>query len=145
MKAVKTKFVAPYKAKGERLVPNLEILKSNKEAAGAYMIKSNRTGKIVYVGYSQSQLYKTVYRHFQKWNDRRAERKVYSPHYYTVRVIITTQSRAFLLEKYLIQKLKPRDNQEKYENYLFASQKKDAEKILNDTDFISISEDRVPF
>jgi predicted GIY-YIG superfamily endonuclease len=82
--------------------------------SGVYIIKEN--GKIVYVGYSASNLYKTMYRHFQQWNDRQQQRKVYTnPAIVTVRVVLTPPSKADKLEKALIIKYKPRDNKEKLE------------------------------
>lgn len=71
----KTRFLVPYKESANgTLKPNLPHLTTTEKQAGVYLIKSNRTGKIVYVGYSENQLYKTIYRHFQKWKD--IQRKV---------------------------------------------------------------------
>lgn len=80
---------------------------------GVYIIKEN--GKVVYVGSSRSQLYKTIIRHFQKWDDpRQPDRITYqtglNKHRYTIRIIIADVRRIPLLEKGLIEKYKPRDN-----------------------------------
>ncbi len=142
MKAAKTSLLKPYKKDNAgKLVPALEIVKQNPHSAGVYLIFSERTGKPVYIGYSERNLYKTIYRHFQSWNDSQTNRKVYNKTGYKVRVIFTTPGRAFLLEKYLIMKIKPRDNKEKYENYLFPKQKADAKAIEADTILLSVNDD----
>jgi excinuclease UvrABC nuclease subunit len=81
---------------------------------GTYLIKSKQTGDIIYVGYSATNLYKTLYRHFQTWNDSAQNRFVYDRNKYTVRVILTIPTRAAQLEKALILKYKPRDNKNKH-------------------------------
>lgn len=78
------------------------------------MIKSKRTGKIKYVGHSTNNLKRTLYRHFQQWNDKAQDRYVYDRNNYLIRVISTTAKRAPELEKYLINKYKPKDNKNKY-------------------------------
>ena len=100
-----SKWFEPYK-NGK---PTLEYKKTQRPAV--YFIRENK--KIVYVGYSTTNLYKTMYRHFQKWNDKQQERKVYDKKT-EVRVIFCTALQADRLETYLIQKLKPRDNAHKY-------------------------------
>jgi hypothetical protein len=57
----KTRYKEPYNKYGKTNFGFTE----NK--SGVYLIKSKRTNKIVYVGYSASNLYKTMYRHFQSW------------------------------------------------------------------------------
>jgi hypothetical protein len=37
--------------------------------AGVYIIR--KKGKVIYVGYSETNLYRTLYRHFQTWTDKR--------------------------------------------------------------------------
>ncbi|MEM6342532.1 MAG: GIY-YIG nuclease family protein [Bacteroidota bacterium] len=82
-----------------------------KAKCGVYVIRSKRTKKILYVGYSGSQLYKTLYRHFQDWrksNQYRAEYR--NPNQYEVMVILTQSCvNASALEQYYINKLEPRD------------------------------------
>ena len=80
---------------------------------GTYLIKSKKTGDIIYVGYSSNNLYRTLYRHFQQWNDRQQNRYVYGKNNYFVRVVPTTAARAESLEKALIRKYNPRDNKNK--------------------------------
>ena len=141
--AYKTRFVKPYKEKNGKPVVNLPTCAKCYES-GVYLIKSDRTGKIIYIGYSATNLYKTITRHFQKWNDKKQNRFVYDKNKYTIRVIFTTSERAALLEKYLIEKLQPRDNKMKYENYLSERESAQAERIEKNAEFISVLED-APF
>jgi hypothetical protein len=143
--AYKTRFLDPYKKdKNGNLKPNLPHLTTTRKQSGVYLIQSNRTGKIIYVGFSEGQLYKTIYRHFQKWVDidkKVKTRFTYNKEGYKVRVIFTTPGRAALLEKYLIMKLNPRDNSIKYEQYLTAGQQTTAANILDNSIFINASEE----
>lgn len=104
----KTKFLQPYDDNGKTTFRN-----ANKKS-GVYLIKEN--GEIVYVGYSGSNLYRTLYRHFQAWNHSYQKVITYKGNNlnrYTVRVILTTPQQADRLETYLIKKYLPRDNQQK--------------------------------
>lgn len=123
----KTKWFTAYKDDK----PAVEILKASKNQTGVYLIK-DKNNNIVYVGFSASNLYKTFYRHFQIWNDKThpEKRNVY-PRNYKARIIITTEKRAFLLEKYLILKLKPRDNNFKYEDYLTPKEETQVSQFWN--------------
>lgn len=109
----KFKYLPPYKASGKTNFPETQ------KKSGAYLIKEN--GKIVYVGMSGVNLYKTLYRHFQIWNHRHQPVVTYvhklHRHKYTVRVILCTPKQAARLEKALILKYKPRDCREKYQLY----------------------------
>jgi len=143
--ALKTRFLEPYtKNKEGNFVSNLPFLVNNKKQSGVYLIKSDRTGNIVYVGYSETQLYKTVFRHFQKWIDIQKivkTRITYNKTGYKIRVVFTSPGRAAILEKYLVLKLKPRDNEIKYENYLTPAQEDSAKEIIENADTISKWED----
>lgn len=88
------------------------------------MIKKGK--KIVYVGHSKTDVKKTLYRHFQVWNDvRNYETRVrqgydrvtyqgYNLNEFLVKVIYTKTSReAELLEQIFIEKFKPIDNVQK--------------------------------
>ena len=67
----KSRFKPPYQ-KGEKKTtfPNL------RGKSGVYIVK-NKAGQIVYVGHSASDLYKTMYRHFQSWHDPKQIRVTY--------------------------------------------------------------------
>jgi len=99
-------------------------LDHSKRQNGVYLIKYN--GQIVYIGYSAGSLYKTITRHFQSWKDKNQVRVTYpQSESYKVRVVYTrTGSQAAELERALILKYRPKDNPNKYENYLFTKDEK---------------------
>ena len=103
----------PYHANGRTTYNNTQ----NK--SGVYIIKE--FGRLVYIGSSTKNLYKTLYRHFEKWNHRGQEVITYvnrlRANNYTVRVILCTAAQAVKLERALILKHRPRDNENKYLNY----------------------------
>lgn len=107
----KYKFRPPYQDNGRTTFPE------SKNRTGIYIIKED--GVIVYVGYSAKNLYKTMYRHFQYWHHRWQEVVSYRDrmdiHKYTVRIVYCTKKQAYALEKKLIEKYKPRDNDTTYE------------------------------
>jgi len=107
------KFHPPYQPNGKTTFPE------TKDRTGVYVIKEN--GKVVYVGYSGGNLYKTMYRHFQVWNHRGQYVVSYADRLkqnkYTVRVIFCTAKQAGSLETSLIKKWRPRDNEMKYQSY----------------------------
>lgn len=123
------KFLPPYTAQGRTTFPQ------SKDRSGVYLIKEN--GKIVYVGYSAKNLYKTMYRHFQTWNHFLQEIVSYKDRLkknkYTVRVIFCTPNQAARLERMLIVKLKPRDNAVKYSLYEFFAKDREALAIYEET------------
>lgn len=103
-KIVKQRRVKPYQSTGKTTF-------KLQGKPGVYLIYKG--DKVVYVGYSGTNLYKTMYRHFQKWNDRTGQKRViYSDlKNITVRVIYTNSgAMAYKLEKALIVKYKPLDN-----------------------------------
>ena len=112
-----TSFFAPY------IEPGKCTLRST--GKGVYLIKLDN--KIVYVGKSLGDIKGTIYRHFQKWNDRRADynkkmqifdRVTYYGMNLTrfkIKVIFCpTDAETDLLEQVLILKIKPRDNTQKF-------------------------------
>lgn len=110
MNIYKQRRLKPYRADGKTTF-NLQ----NK--AGVYLIY--RGDEIVYIGFSGTNLYKTMYRHFQKWNDKTQIRVVYNDlSDITVRVVYCiSKSHASRLEKALINKYKPKDNPLQYTSY----------------------------
>ena len=92
-------------------------VKSALNKSGVYLVFT-RSGALVYIGMSQSNLYKTISRHFQSWNDPRQKRTTYAQGGgYKVRIIFTTKAQAPRLERSLIIKLRPRDNPDKFDQY----------------------------
>lgn len=107
----KTKNFAPYNSAGR-----CNLTPKEGDAPGVYIIYKD--SKPVYVGFSASNLYKTMYRHFQSWNDPTQRRVSYTNlKGITCRVIFTTVKRAQILEEALILKLRPRDNENKLRLY----------------------------
>lgn len=92
-------------------------LKPTANQKGVYILKKGN--EIKYIGYSGSNLYKTLTRHFQSWQDRTQIRITYSKsENIKARIIYTpTATQAAKLEKALILKYKPSDNPNKYEQY----------------------------
>ena len=115
MNAIKTKWFEPYTIKNGKLKPSLQIL-NKRFNTGVYLIKQG--SEIIYVGFSGSNLHKTLYRHFQTWNDRAQERKVFKKTGYKIRVIFCPTSKAYKLEKLLIEKYKPKHNKLQYDALL---------------------------
>lgn len=112
-KIKKSKLKPAYTKRWDRMRPSASFPKRNK--AGVYIIYKSH--KAVYVGFSRTDVYKALYRHFQKWNDPRQVRVTYSGsnEHIKVRVIYcNTSINADRLEKALIIKLKPVDNPQKY-------------------------------
>lgn len=118
------KFYSPY----SKDLTKTNLIFKNKKCSGIYLVKKN--DKIIYIGHSQTQLYSTIYRHFQKYNDTWKQYRVFfEKNEVKVRVILTSPKRAVLLEAFLILKFKPELNKIKYENYL-NKKKQDIEKML---------------
>jgi len=109
----KYKSFPPYLASGKTTFPAI------KEKPGVYQIFES--GKLVYIGFSSNNLYRTLYRHFQRWNHRGQDVVSYETrmkrHNYTIRVTLCTPLQALKLERLLIKKYKPRDNSNQYELY----------------------------
>ena len=113
------KFAPPYRHDKARNSKRTTFPET-RDHAGVYIIKED--GKIVYVGFSSYSVYKTMYRHFQEWNHRQQQVITYRSrmkrHTYTVRPILCTDRQAYALEKRLIRKYHPRDNEITYEQML---------------------------
>ncbi len=115
----RTKLLKPYKEDGSTSFP------ARQKRRGYLIYRTRLIGEpvLVYVGYSGTDVYKALYRHFQVWNDRQAargergERVTYpQANSYRVRVVYTrTKAEASELEQALILKWKPRDNPDKLE------------------------------
>jgi hypothetical protein len=103
----KLKNINPYNEKGK---PTFK----KRNVKGVYIIRNKKD--ILYIGYSGVDLYKTMYRHFQKWNDYSQVRVEYKNiSNLKIDIILTsTKLQASRLEKALIIKYKPKDNPEQY-------------------------------
>lgn len=87
---------------------------------GVYFIKENDV--LVYVGMSRSNLLKALYRHFQHWKSWNQRRVTYknslAQNVYTVACITTQKEAAHPHEKAYILMYNPRDNFDRYEEYV---------------------------
>jgi hypothetical protein len=123
----KTHWFKPYQENGRATL--------KKTGSGVYLIKNG--DKIVYIGYSNGALKKTLYRHFQKWTDTRAQflkdrdgfdRVSYygwDISNFKVRVIFTnTATRAYNLETELIRRYRPEQNKSKLQSLFDEDQRK---------------------
>lgn len=80
-----------------------------KSKAGVYVVRSD-SGRILYVGHSKTQIYATLYRHYQRWNDPAQRRFTFSRYATEVCVYLPAGGveTVFTLEQYLIGKLTPK-------------------------------------
>ena len=111
---------------GEQYGKTSEAFKKLRNKRGVYRIFENR--KLVYVGSSNSDIYKTILRKFQMWNDKRQSggRLYYNANdkEYKVEAFLMPYASANKLldtEYHFIQKSKPRDN--KPASYSFYNRK----------------------
>jgi hypothetical protein len=129
----------PYTGAGKTTLPETQ----NK--SGIYIIREN--GKIVYVGYSGNNLYRTMYRHFQAWNHSQQEVVTYHRKMkrdkYTIAVTLCAPKLAEKLEKSLVIKHQPRDNANKYKFYQTSLAEIEAFQAWEEIPVIADSE--VPF
>lgn len=136
LKDSKLKFVVhktfnPYDEKGK---PAFKI----RNKPGVYLIyqKSKKTGKniVKYVGFSRTDLYKTMYRHLQSWADPTQYRATFNPNNVTVKVIYTDNgTTAKRLEGALILKYSPIRNINKYDGFILDEKEKAMIKDLEET------------
>lgn len=108
--------------------------------SGVYFIRSKKTNKIVYIGHSSTNLKKTLYRHFQNWNDKTQVRQTYESKYFDVRIIETTPKKAQPMERYLIKKFQPRDNTNKYKNEDFSKTDEQIKTEIQTAEFFNNSD-----
>lgn len=126
---IKSRFFKVYI--NNRINPALGI-NSGSPSPGVYLVKQGE--EITYVGFSGYNVYKTLTRHFQSWEDgqHRTTFKNRNSNNITARVIKTTAAQAANLEKALILKYKPRHNKNKLDAFqLDASDKRLIESYEN--------------
>ncbi len=100
------KFAPPYNKNGKANFPL-------RDKAGIYIVKE--AGVIVYIGKSRNNLYRTMYRRFEKWEEPNLSFDLAKK--YTVRVIYCTDKQADSLEKKLILKYEPKHNLNQYKEF----------------------------
>lgn len=134
---ISTKFFAPFNEKNK---PSLKIL-NKKFSSGVYYIKERASNRIVYIGLSQNNLYRTIYRHFYYWR----QRNWYSKDEYLIKIIFTTPAQAIKLEKFLILKYKKLgqadDNYLNYSLDLTDAEKSSAKMDLSNPIIVNSDED----
>jgi excinuclease UvrABC nuclease subunit len=109
-KLQKSRYLRPYNKEGKT---NLIGLKNK---SGVYLIKNYDTDELKYIGFSASNLYKTILRHFQAWPDRTQIRVTFNKTDYVVRVVLCSPAKAEKLEKALIERYSPTDNPRAYKS-----------------------------
>lgn len=140
-KIIQEDFVPVYRKLPTRKTAGVTNIRGYDGKSGVYMIterkKGSRKDEIVYIGRSGSNLYKTIIRHFQKWNDQEQNNRISyrsrilkGTHKYEVAVGVTPARTAAKLEKELILMYVPRDNKDKL---AFFDENPDAEIIYQYT------------
>lgn len=106
----KTKRLPPYQENGHATF-------NKRNVCGTYLIY--KKGVLRYVGFSSNNLYRTLYRHFQAWETQSQTRAVYK-NLKDIKVCVVYTNNgveAENLEKAIIIKKKPTDNEHKYKKY----------------------------
>jgi len=119
-----SKLLPPYNEKGKA---NFKI----RNAPGVYAIF--KAGKIIYIGYSKTNLYRTMYRHFQTWTDSTEQYRATFKSLEGIKVAVIycdTAKVAKLLEGALIIKHRPKANVNIYDGYVTDEKEKEALKKL---------------
>lgn len=102
-----SKFFPPYYEKND--VDHCTLKTTFQTESGVYFLK-NKEGEITYIGSSKTNLYKTIYRHFQDWSSSTQKRVTYGKYSHTLRIILTTPTQSLRVETYLLNKHVPKDN-----------------------------------
>lgn len=134
------KIKTPFKPVYIDSKPNKQLIKASIKKPGVYLIKVN--GQLRYIGYSATNVYKTLTRHFQSWDDPRQTRVTYPKNKnITARIVYTnTGAQAAKLERALILKYQPEDNPNKYAQYQITYKDED---FIND--YQTTETEDVPF
>lgn len=139
----KYKFIPVYSELPEGSKNGKTNIAFAKGKPGVYIIKENN--KIVYVGYSGTDVYRTALRHFQQWSDSAYPNRItyvdkLRSKKYTIRIVLTSASRAIKLETGLIRKHKPRDNFEKLNSLLEEKGETQIQKVVDEYTYIDTEE-----
>lgn len=111
----RTRWFKPYKKSATGLKPRPTLPNKYYQRAGVYIIRSRKTGKVIYVGHSKNNIKRTLYRHFQQWNDpAQPDRYTYDPRFYDITVYKVNSATAPRFERALIKRYMPPDNKLKY-------------------------------
>lgn len=114
---------------------NLSILEGKKGVYCIYEERPSGPPKVVYIGQSASDLYKTVTRHFQNWDSRSGNYPGRVSYRGSAQIgtgffveAYTDEKHMFEIEEESIMKLRPRDNNLKIFRYEKGREDKEAEK-----------------
>lgn len=109
--------------------------------SGVYLLFRPGASRPCYIGMSGANLYKTITRHFQAWDQKERVRVTYSQSAgIRIRAVLCTPAQAARLERALILKLKPVDNPDKLEAYAPSAQ-----EVKAYTDWMNETEEPLPF
>ncbi len=122
---IKLRARPPYTQAGKTTYPE------TRNKTGVYIIRKNQ--KIVYIGFSAKDIYRTMYRHFQEWNHPGQPVITYvkqlKRHKFSVQITLCPPATAARLERALILKYHPTDNPNQYESDQLTAQ---LETMIND-------------
>lgn len=129
----------PYITQQGQARPRIVYNDITEKTKGLYFIIDKQDKELVYVGYSFSAntLYKTLYRHFQSWQDKKQYRFTLPKQGYEIVLCLSDNPRIAEMEKYYIQRYRPRGNAIQYELHFNSSEGLDYKVIAPDLPFIS--------
>lgn len=138
MKIHKTRKRPPYLTGGRTAFPH-------RGTPGVYLIFPIGADAPVYVGHGRD-VYKPLYRHFQRWEDPSQVRVTYPKQGYAVRVVYTkTLEQAVKLERALILKHRPKDNPNKLTQYEISPAEERTVDAMDAAPFGSVPTEEAPF
>lgn len=119
----KYRKVKPYRHTKNKLKTTLNCFVG---LSGVYLIyrkkKSETKYTLSYIGHSSTNLYKTIYRHFQSWDDPLLYRVTYknqlTRYDFLIGTVVTGKKEAPLLEEALIKYYRPKANKQKLDGLL---------------------------
>ncbi|MDD5006525.1 MAG: hypothetical protein PHS93_10315 [Candidatus Omnitrophica bacterium] len=121
-----------YKQKG---TDRCTLTRISRRVSGLYFIRSRRTKKIIYIGYSLGRLYYTMYRHFEQWTTKYHEPVTFSRDSVQVRVLFCEKHHVERLEHHFIRKYKPAYNRMQYDTEFIETKVTGAPKLEEDIPF----------
>lgn len=139
-KLFKTHWFAPYVLRNGKLKPNLKLL-SEQFKTGVYFIRDKKTQKIAYVGYSGSNLYKTIYRHFQRWVDGQYRATFSKGAGWQLQIIFCSPKQAQRLEEYFIKKYKEK-GEANYNNYQYTTKENTIKTDIKNSSVVDLETDK---
>jgi hypothetical protein len=124
IKAALTAALPPYDKNGRT---NFKL----RDQPGVYVIFRGK--KVIYVGFSKTNLYRTMYRHFQTWNDKTKQYRMLIKNLDNIKIAVIYckgAKLAKLLENALILRYRPELNLNIYDGYIMDTDEKRALDLL---------------